>query len=425
MSVITEAKRYFFQNSTIGKTIHKDKTRRNEILFDENSSLGSDFLENEKIDLIIGEGGEAIEASVSFSKFKESEKHFQIGVSVKLGKEIGSQDIHIMKKKKAVVKHCKIAGAEEVRDSKLRIPEDIYDSLMSEGIEGLKVVNHFNGYSLFFPKDMIVREEKGEHDYVRLNAKQRLFLDLDFPMVIDQFYYNKLEEEFDGKDIKPNYEKDYFSSHYRWKETIETNCSRLKKISIGIYPIPDWKKKRKIWNRFQKVPKRIQNFVLNRLMNDKKVVMRVIRPYLLDESENIVRISNESMKNLGISEGDILIIKKYDREIKARAFLMEFEEAKKNTLIKDTQEMNLLIGISSFSRNKLDLPYINESVFVKRDNVHLFKKNLNNQVFTIIGLLLSMNFLYSLENTWLQITLGVLIVLIFIYLSFSELREKL
>lgn len=424
MSVTREEKRYFFQNSTIGKTIHKDKTRRNEILFDENSLIGSEFLENEKVDLIIGEEEKIMEASVSFSKFGEKEKHFQIGVSVKFGKEIGNQDICIRKKKKAVVKCCKIAGAEEVRESKLRIPTEIYDSLMIEGIEGLKVVNHFNGYSLFFPKDKIVREEKGEQDYVRLNAKQRLFLDLDLPMVIEPFYYDRLEE-FDGRDIKQNYEKDSSGSHYKWKETLETKGCKLEKISIGIYPISDWKKGRKIWNRFKKAPKRIRNFLLNRLMNDKKVVMRVIRPYLLDESENIVRISNESMKNLGISEGDILIIKKYDREIKARVFLMEFEEAKKNTLIKDTQEMNLLIGISSFSRNELDLPYINESVFVKRDNVHLFKKNLNNQVFTIIGLLLSMNFLYSLENIWLQIALGVMIVFVFIYLSFSELREKL
>lgn len=120
-------------------------------------------------------------------------------------------------------------------------------------------------------------------------------------------------------------------------------------------------------------------------------VLRVVRPYDIDESREAVRLSADSMTSLGIEETDFVRIRYGNRSIVARAMAITDEDRfRVNSYISQAETLDAVIGIPVGLRAKLGVPGINESVKVDRDVNYLMQKTLNVYVLSSLAWLLTL-----------------------------------
>lgn len=144
---------------------------------------------------------------------------------------------------------------------------------------------------------------------------------------------------------------------------------------------------------------------------------------MMDENKNIVRLSADNMKLLGIDETDQVIIHYKDKSIKAKVLEMEnLEQVKETNIVTKEADIDILVGIPAHLRKELGLDNINIALRIERDTNYLFMKNLHIQFMPLIALL------FTLIQTISNLTIVILAFIVFlpfvIYIIFSEQRYK-
>lgn len=120
---------------------------------------------------------------------------------------------------------------------------------------------------------------------------------------------------------------------------------------------------------FKKNSSSIKDNLLRKLINTKKINLRTGRHYPTDENSDIIRLMPNTMKILGISELDKVVIKHRNKEVSLRA--LEFDSFQilqdSNPLVYDEVDASVMIGIPARYRSKLGILSLNSIVTVSRD----------------------------------------------------------
>ncbi len=176
---------------------------------------------------------------------------------------------------------------------------------------------------------------------------------------------------------------------------------------------------------FRHLGKNIKNKILTRLIGSKNVLLRVGRAYPVDEQSDIVRLSPDIMKVLGVSEMDKVIVQYNDKAIQLRVLEASNYEINKivNDYIYDETDDNILIGIPNKWRIHLGIFSINSIVNVKRDVNHITKKNTNRQLLPFIGIVFTI--LQTFNDNLIRLVLILFLFPTAVYINFSEERSKI
>ena len=120
------------------------------------------------------------------------------------------------------------------------------------------------------------------------------------------------------------------------------------------------------------------------------LMLRCVRPYDVDESREVVRLSPDTMALLGIDETDQVILRNGNKRVEARVLALDNrEELEKTNLMGSWESADIVVGVPTTLRHKLGVRGVGTCIEVERDTGYLFMKNLNLQFLTMLGLFLT------------------------------------
>lgn len=256
-----------------------------------------------------------------------------------------------------------------------------------------------------------------EGDYVFLNYFQRHLLELELPFKITQSHLDYIQQFDDGFGrlytkcdnfyaLKEMNKDDYYKASLNYKNHFG---------SFSVYAINN---KSEAFNT---------NFIFDFFIGIKSISLRSCRSFGIDEANNIVRISKDNAKVLGIEEGDRVIINSLTKKVKAKILFFENTDhlLKENGII-DKNNIEYLVSIPIYLRGKLNIDEVGEVISIKRDSYFLLLKNINTQFFSLIGMVITIFTLPEeiLPDNLKIITLFVLLPFVF-WLTFSKERSKI
>ncbi len=431
---------------SFGKT--KTLVKKDEITFNQDHPkvqevFAKQLEENELVELVNCNK----RVSVSFTSFNANDQDKVAIFSKKLYRylsNLDNDDTIQLSQIEHRHKEAMIADVDDIKKGKAYISSSLIQELTAgsdKELAGILIVNRLNGYQLQLDNHEFELDD--DIKTVRLNAKHRQLLDYELPTYITQAFLDYFQENFQesyqecgigqrypsesdniylkvDKDNILNSE-DFYKAKGQFRSFIKAN--KIKRLAI--YPI--YKEgSESFWQRINNLTSSAVEFILDKFIRNKQVQLRAVRPYSIDETENVARLSETTMKVLGVEETDNVVIKYGDSHYKARVLELDnYQALATENRIKFEQELSTIIGIPSHIRDELGLDYINYTVNVERDLPYLFKKHLNKQLLTMVGVLLSLNFLQFIDSYLFRAAVVTFITIIMVYFSFSEVREKI
>jgi len=407
---------------------NKNFPQKNEITFNLDSKVGLEFFENEIVRVSTTKG--KMMGFITFFEYEQSGKKAYVSSSFKNLED--GKSFNLEKIKHVSLNAYSPAKISNIKNNVVNISSNIIKEISDEDkiLTGLLLVNKFNGYKLNVPIHKIIINEIHDNK-IELNIKQRKLLDIDLPTYICQKYLDELGNEIkelypsekENLQLEPKKETGKRDIEIKYYEAVDIlNKATKGKAILSIYPVYKENKENK-WNKINGQLKKPVNWFLSFLVGQNKIELRVARPYPIDESENIVRITKENMEILGLKESDKVIIRNNELAYSARIMaLSNYSIISNENRIKNEADLSLLIGIPTFIRNELGLQHINGNVSIERDLKYLFKKNLNKQILPMVGLLISIKLFDEIQTLCLRVTVIIIVSLIFLFFSFSEAR---
>ncbi len=189
-------------------------------------------------------------------------------------------------------------------------------------------------------------------------------------------------------------------------------------------------------NRLIRFFKSFVYFVGNIFIGARITKLRVAHLYSFDEGYDLCRINGNTRKVLGIEENDKLIIGYKGKSI-SLPVIDYIKENIENYAVKTEgdssfYDTHLVIGLPASARFELGVPNIGTIVTVRRNMWHLFLKHINRLVLPLIALLFSIIKVVidlTKDNDKLNLDLIVAfffpLLLLLIYVSFSDVRNKI
>lgn len=262
----------------------------------------------------------------------------------------------------------------------------VYNKLKEEQCEFFIIYNCFDLSHFVVNFSHIMPDESLDDNVIRLNKKQRLALNFDD--------YIKIE----NKSIKilPLYME--FNNNF-------SICESLLKLYVG------------------KV-----NYSLI-----------VKRPMTADETFSIARLSKSNMQLLGVTDMDMVNVTYMGKTVKLRVMSMENDQIINNNVNcdkNDKEQYDILrekcadsleqfVCIPLFVRNELGIPTVNNNISVKieRDMSYIWWKNFNSQILPIILILFSSEIFINLGSILISVLFSLLTLPIVLYFNLSKERS--
>lgn len=297
--------------------------------------------------------------------------------------------------------------ARKIKEDTITVNADLYKQLQMLSPYGIELRHLATGATLTRKFSYIEGSSDLKPGEIRLNYYQREILN-----IVDSQKSNKEPSYIETLRVKvertsidsTNY---FISDSERLTVTANYNC-------IQIVPI------------FDIVPAKYNMLyaLCNKFVGKCEMKLSAGRPYKIDDSRDIVRLSEDTMTLLGIEETDRVIIKYKNGVCKASAMRIDTFELMKETNILDSEtDLDLIVGIPAPLRQKLGIGDIETEVTVARDTVFLFNKRLNIQMLSVLGLLLAVFQIGSGEYI-LKTIISLSLLPFIIYMSLSQERSK-
>ena len=121
----------------------------------------------------------------------------------------------------------------------------------------------------------------------------------------------------------------------------------------------------------------VMHGIVDGFIGKSSIALMCRRPYKSDEGADVVRMSNASMKLLGIEEMDRVVLRYRDNELQCPVLPIDNE----SHFMRENRpnEINLSIGVPVHIRNRLGIQDVHSCIRVDRDTVFLLKKNMGAQ----------------------------------------------
>ncbi len=255
--------------------------------------------------------------------------------------------------------------ASKIKDNKISISKALYQEMIQDTPSFLMVRHLFTGATIMCDFSCVEGTSDLKDDQIRLNYCQRKNLNL----VDRQALANEKDNTILIDKVKRTNEiTEIFESFF---DSNEYSIVQL----VPIYLRTKQKK---------------NSTVLDFLVGDCQMNLSAIRPYEIDDSRDIVRLSEDSMTLLGIEESDKVLLKYKNQRCEARAMKIDsFEFMQQTNILFCERDLDLIVGVPAPIRRKLGIEDVETEVIVERDTKYLFFKNLNIQLISVLGLLLA------------------------------------
>lgn len=314
---------------------------------------------------------------------------------------------------------------ENIKSDVVVIPEGVISEEILRSFSFFEVINNLTKDSIFVKSKNIVTEKTKNLREIRLNRKQRKLLSDNIPSRLTKEQWAQL---LDTKDVTPE-EKEIFkneysedSNGYTIKESIEdmsyTANQIIKKFinvnfgeSIVLRPVIEtyrYKERRGLL-------KVLSDFYVGR----STLTLNCRRPHECDENADIVRMTEDNMRFLGIEAMDKVVLRFKNKKISCH--VLPFSEDKyTNTNIPSVIELS--VGIPAHIRDTLGVTDIQSSVKVDRDTGFIFRKSFNEQLVPILLALFSINIFDGLKR-WVSLLICAGLIPVIMYVTLSPKRN--
>lgn len=288
----------------------------------------------------------------------------------------------INNKKVIKLNTIKVQDFQDIKDESIKISES-FGYLKESNSPYFILRNNISNCKIIVGKNHIKFSDKLKDNQIKLNRKQRILL-------------NSL-------DIKDNDNNDIL-------------------YDFSLYPYPLL-----IQNGFT-LFKKIVNLFLKLYVGKVNIGLAAKRTYQSDETFNIVRLSSDIMKVIGIKDTDIVKLTYLDTSCYSRVLPIEDEDKLKELNKEDNSiplsEFENMIFIPAFIRAELGIPSVisNIAVKVERDMGYIFKKNINQQILPIILILFSTEIFVNGRELLVKILIALISLPITMFFNLSNER---
>lgn len=307
--------------------------------------------------------------------------NFQIYKNIKYEKS--NLSIYKINNKNVIkVNTVKVQDFQDIKDESIKLSES-YEYLKKANCSYYVIRNNTLNCKLIVGKNHLKFSNKLSENTIKLNRKQRILL-------------NTLDvKDKNNKDI--NYD-------------------------LNIYPYPN------IAIDGLSFFKKIINAILKLYVGKVNIGLVAKRTYQSDETFNIVRLSSDIMKVLGINDTDIVKLTYLDTSYYSRVLPIDDEEKLLKLNNEDNSipitEFENIIFIPAFIRAELGIPSVVSNIVVKveRDMGYIFKKNINQQILPIILILFSTEIFVNGRELFIKILIALISLPITMYFNLSNER---
>lgn len=309
-------------------------------------------------------------------------------------------------------------GRPVVEEQEIALTESVYQRLTAEKCQYIIYNKYANTKYFLRPKNYGYRKE----EKIFLPYYYRQLLDAEYPMhEIQRECFEMLLTGIEEQEDKAFLERFYTlnvgeEAYVLSSECTEEEAKRLEETEkkyIGSNPlvllkVPVEEKADK--NCKKGIGSRLGEALLNLYIGCTRYDLRVCRPMPTDDKNYVARLSSNMMQLLGVGENDKITVSFGEKQVTLRVLGMEFENS------------DMMIGLPAKARKELGLCGINDVVSVKRNMRHIFLRNMSQQVFAVLGSVLTVTTLS--DNVWFQWIVGILLAPLTVYLVLSEERLR-
>ena len=273
------------------------------------------------------------------------------------------------------INKCNVQIFKDIKEEKITISSK-YKYLLKNSIKFFVIKNLNNNSRFIISTNHIVFSDDLNETTIRMNRKQRIMLDID----------------------------------------------EKKNINLLLFPYPNIES-----NNFTFLNNIYYKF-LKFYVGKVNIALLAKRTYQSDETFNIVRISSDIMKVLGISDTDVVKITYLNKSCNARVLQIDDvnkiieQNSEKGAL--DIKEIENIICIPANLRNELGILSVKSNIAVKveRDMGYIFKKNFNQQILPIILILFSTEIFVNGRELFIKILIALISLPITLYFNLSNER---
>ena len=331
--------------------------------------------------------------------------------------------------KSAEFSGVRIQKMENIKSDLIGIPEGAVSAEILKDFSLFEVINNLTKDSIYVKSKNIVVDSSLSEGTIRLNRKQRKLLSDNIPArLTSEQWHSLIDSDQVSEEDKACFRKEYIpdAMGYTIVESMEempyaTNRAIQRVIngnfgeSIILRPVIETYR----YKDHRGLLRVLSDFYVGR----STLTLNCRRPYECDENADVVRMTEDNMKFLGIEAMDKVVLKFKTRQ--KSCHVLPFDGDKyKNTNLPGVVELS--VGVPAHIRADLGITDIQTSVKVDRDTWFIFRKSFNEQLVPILLALFSINIFEGMRK-W-QSTLicaGLIPVIMFVTLSPKRnMREK-
>lgn len=392
---------YVFQKSNLPT---KQPLRHNTVDVSERFAQANDMLNNQIAYLFFPSSVELTQCTIHVRADIPSDAEIRLPLFLK---QTADEQILLLKPLMFVCSTIKIQKARKIKEDTITVSSDLYQQLQALSPYGIELRHLATGATLTRQFSYIESGDDLKTGEIRLNFYQRRILNL-----IDNQTINKAPSYFKtlyDKVSRTNVDSSRYFTKNGKRLTVNANYNHVQ-IAPIFYIIPA---------KFQ-----IGHCLCNKFVGKCEMKLSAVRPYKIDDSRDIIRLSEDTMALLGIEETDRVIVKYKNKVCKASAMKIDtFGQMKETNILDSETDLDVIVGIPAPLRQELGICDVETEVVVARDTVFLFNKNLNIQMLSVLGLLLTV---FQIGNGayMLKAIISLSLLPFIIYISLSRERSK-
>lgn len=287
----------------------------------------------------------------------------------------------------------------------------------------IKVYEIKESYVLNFTDVALQNFKDIKEEMITISSKFKYLLDFNAKFFLVRNIDNKSNFIISKDHIKFSDKIDDYVIKLNRKHRIILGDVNANKSNIVLLPYPN------INCDQDSIFKRILNLILKVYVGKVNIGLIAKRTYQSDESFNLVRISDDIMKLLGISDTDIVKITYLNTSCYTR--VLPINDGKK--IIDQNSEPDAIpiyelenvVCIPASIRYELGITSVksNNSVKIERDMGYIFKKNINQQILPIILILFSTEIFVNGRELIIKIIIALISLPITMYFNLSNERS--
>ena len=310
----------------------------------------------------------------------------------------------------------------DVASKNFKLNKILKDSIKCD-LENLKIYEIKEKYILNFTEVGVQNFKDIKEEVITINSKYKYLFDFDSKFFLVKNIDNKSNFIVSKEHIKFDDKVDDYKIKLNRKHRIILGDVDLKNSHIILLPYPN------INCDHNSILKRLLNRILKIYVGKVNIGLIAKRTYQSDESFNLVRISSDIMKLLGIKDTDFVKITYLNTSCYTRVLPIDndakIREQNNENGAMPIFEFENIVCIPASIRYELGIPSVktNCAVKVERDMRYIFKKNINQQILPIILILFSTEIFVNGRELIIKIIIALISLPITMYFNLSNERS--